>query len=80
MHLTYWLFFHQRNNREIVFRYHQNPSENGTATKTITLIELNDLHANLVPHWDQKHPVTGTTVTLAKRGGLARIAVKVKEI
>ncbi|TCK19311.1 2',3'-cyclic-nucleotide 2'-phosphodiesterase (5'-nucleotidase family) [Thiogranum longum] len=49
------------------------------ATKTITLIELNDLHAHLIPHKDLVSDGNGGT-TIATRGGLTRIATAVKQI
>jgi len=46
---------------------------------TITLIELNDLHAHLVPHLDVVNDGNGGA-TVATRGGLTRIATLVKQI
>ncbi|HHZ88488.1 MAG TPA: bifunctional metallophosphatase/5'-nucleotidase [Chromatiaceae bacterium] len=55
------------------------PSAAFAKTTTITLIELNDLHAHLVPHLDMVADGNGGT-TLASRGGLTRIATLVKQI
>ena len=49
------------------------------STRTITLIELNDLHAHLVPHMDVVSNGSGGT-KVARRGGLTRIATAVKQI
>jgi 2',3'-cyclic-nucleotide 2'-phosphodiesterase (5'-nucleotidase family) len=49
------------------------------AKKTITFMELNDLHAHLVPHLDVVDDGNGGT-KVAKRGGLTRIATLVKQI
>jgi len=49
------------------------------AKKTITFMELNDLHAHLVPHTDVVSDGNGGT-KIEKRGGLARIATLVKQI
>ncbi len=49
------------------------------ATRTITFIELNDLHAHLLPHKDLVSDGHGGTV-VATRGGLTRIATAVKAI
>ncbi len=63
-----------------------NPPGGGTGntgTKTITFIELNDLHANLVPHTEmvrQSNAASGNKILVAKRGGLVRIAAKIDEI
>ncbi len=48
-------------------------------TETITFIELNDLHAHLIPHKDLVSDGNGGTV-IATRGGLTRIATAVKQI
>ena len=55
------------------------PAANSTTSKTITLIELNDLHAHLVPHKDVVNDGNGGT-KVAMRGGLTRIATAVKQI
>jgi len=52
----------------------------GGGTKTITFIELNDLHANLVPHSELVRQGAGQKVLVAERGGLVRIAAKIDEI
>ncbi|MFV1982453.1 MAG: Ig-like domain-containing protein, partial [Thiohalomonadales bacterium] len=55
----------------------------GNTTKTITFIELNDLHANLVPHSEmirQTGAASGKKVLISERGGLVRIAAKINEI
>lgn len=49
------------------------------AKKTITFMELNDLHAHLVPHTDVVNDGNGGT-RIAKRGGITRIATLVKQI
>ncbi|MGV6816704.1 MAG: hypothetical protein ACWA44_05465 [Thiotrichales bacterium] len=49
------------------------------AVHEITLLELNDLHAHLLPHWEQIRQENGR-VLLDKRGGLARIASKIAEV
>lgn len=53
-------------------------------TKTITLAQINDLHAYLVPHMDlvsANDDGTPTTATkIVERGGLARIATVVEQI
>ena len=46
---------------------------------TVTFIELNDLHAHLVPHLDVVSDGKGGT-KVASRGGLTRIATLVKQI
>lgn len=53
-------------------------------THTITLIQLNDLHANLVPHLDRVR-VAGSEgepsrVALEERGGMARLASLIQRI
>ncbi|MCP4002740.1 MAG: hypothetical protein GY725_00960 [bacterium] len=52
--------------------------------RTITLIHLNDLHANLTPHLDLvRTEATGAgpaTARVEERGGIARIATLVKRI
>lgn len=48
-------------------------------TETITFIELNDLHAHLLPHKDLVSDGNGGTV-IATRGGLTRIATAVRQI
>ncbi len=52
--------------------------------RTITLIHLNDLHANLVPHLDLVRvvPADGSSARaqVAMRGGIARIATLVQQI
>lgn len=55
------------------------PATSQAAKKTITFIELNDLHAHLVPHNDVVNDGNGGT-RIEKRGGLARIATLVKQI
>jgi sulfur-oxidizing protein SoxB len=54
------------------------------AVKTITLIHLNDLHANLVPHDDLirvKASDDGpATARVEERGGIARIATLIRKI
>jgi 2',3'-cyclic-nucleotide 2'-phosphodiesterase (5'-nucleotidase family) len=52
---------------------------NGKTVTTISFIELNDLHANLTPHWEQVRDANGT-ITVAERGGLVRIAQKIEDI
>jgi len=47
--------------------------------RTVTLIELNDLHAHLVPHKDVVSDGSGGT-RIETRGGLTRIATAVKAI
>lgn len=49
------------------------------AKKTITFMELNDLHAHLVPHTDVVADGNGGT-KVAMCGGLTRIATLVKQI
>ena len=49
------------------------------AKKTITFMELNDLHAHLVPHTDVVSDGNGGT-KVETRGGLTRIATLVKQI
>lgn len=49
------------------------------ATRTITFIELNDLHAHLVPHLEVVSDGIGGT-KVERRGGLTRIATAVKDI
>lgn len=44
----------------------------------ITFMHMNDLHAHLVPHDDLVR--TGATAKIEKRGGIARLATKIKEI
>ncbi len=54
-------------------------SEDSTAgNKTISLIELNDLHAHLTEHMDYKYG--NKDATLVRRGGLARIATAINRI
>ena len=45
------------------------PPASSTTSTTITFIELNDLHAHLVPHKDVVNDGNGGT-TIAMRGGL----------
>ncbi len=55
----------------------------GSGAKTITFIELNDLHANLVPHTEMVRltsAASGKKVLISERGGLVRIAAKINEI
>ena len=54
------------------------PSGTSNINNTITLIELNDLHAHLEEHYDYDYR-DGQPV-LVKRGGIARIAQAVKDI
>lgn len=49
------------------------------ATKTITFMHLNDLHAHLVSHKERVADGNGGTV-IEERGGLSRIATLVKQI
>lgn len=65
-----------------------NNSSNGSAEgsgnadsneKTITFIHLNDLHAHLLPHWEQVRQENGKSL-IRKQGGLARIATKIKQL
>ncbi len=53
-------------------------------TRTVTLIHLNDLHANLVPHLDLERVESGdgaaTATRVVERGGIARIATLVGRI
>lgn len=53
-------------------------------THTITLIHLNDLHANLVPHLDRVRVVGAegepSGVALEERGGMARLATLIRRI
>ncbi|MBL1277419.1 MAG: 5'-nucleotidase C-terminal domain-containing protein [Ectothiorhodospiraceae bacterium] len=51
---------------------------NPQAFTTISLIELNDLHAHLTEHMDYNYANGG--VSVVKRGGLARIATAIKDI
>lgn len=55
------------------------PIPSSSASSRITFIELNDLHANLMPHWEQVR-TGGRMVKVGKRGGLARIATKIGQI
>lgn len=54
-------------------------SSANAATRTITFIHLNDLHAHLIPHKDLVSDGNGGSV-IATRGGLTRIATAVKQI
>jgi len=45
---------------------------------TITFIELNDLHAHIIPHTEQVR--SGDEILLSTRGGLARIKTKIDEL
>lgn len=47
--------------------------------RTVTLIHLNDLHANLTPHRDLVRQPDGTTA-LVERGGIARTATLIRRI
>lgn len=53
-------------------------------TRTVTLIHLNDLHANLVPHLDLERVEPGggapAAMRVVERGGIARIATLVERI
>jgi 2',3'-cyclic-nucleotide 2'-phosphodiesterase (5'-nucleotidase family) len=55
------------------------PFSSHAAKKTITFMELNDLHAHLVPHTDVVSDGNGGT-KVETRGGLTRIATLVKQI
>ena len=48
------------------------------ATKTITFIELNDLHAHIIPYTQQVR--SNDQILLSTRGGLARIKAKINEL
>lgn len=50
-----------------------------TASGTVTLIHLNDLHAHLLSHSEQVRKSDGS-VKVGERGGLARIATKINQI
>ncbi len=52
--------------------------ESSDANTTITLIELNDLHAHLTPHLEQVKDNDG--IKLSMRGGLAKIKTKIDEL
>ncbi|MBW2282443.1 MAG: 5'-nucleotidase C-terminal domain-containing protein [Deltaproteobacteria bacterium] len=60
------------------------PARAEALTRTVTLIHLNDLHANLVPHLDLERvvPADGAPASMrvAERGGIARIATLVARI
>ncbi len=55
-----------------------------SASQTVTLIHLNDLHANLVPHDDLIRVETSNgqpaTARVEERGGIARIATLIRRI
>lgn len=55
-----------------------------TPTHTVTLIHLNDLHANLVPHLDRVRIVgaegEAPRAAVEERGGLARLATLIQRI
>jgi 2',3'-cyclic-nucleotide 2'-phosphodiesterase (5'-nucleotidase family) len=62
-------------------------AESGSAesgTTTVTLLQLNDLHAHLVPHLDlERVPASSDTpahTRIVERGGVARIATLVRRI
>ncbi|MDF1876510.1 5'-nucleotidase C-terminal domain-containing protein [Sulfurimonas sp. SAG-AH-194-L11] len=59
-----------------------NPSTTAKVSGTISLIELNDLHAHIVPHTEQVRDTNNTVpqILLSKRGGLARIKAKMTEL
>lgn len=49
--------------------------------KTITLIHMNDFHANLMPHNEQYRNISDPTkIVVKKMGGLARIKTKIDSI
>ncbi len=58
------------------------PGHAEAPTQTVTLIHLNDLHANLVPHLDLERVTPGNgapaATRVAERGGIARIATLVQ--
>ncbi|MDF1882846.1 5'-nucleotidase C-terminal domain-containing protein [Sulfurimonas sp. SAG-AH-194-C21] len=47
---------------------------------TVSLIELNDLHAHIVPHIEQVRDANDSSIILSSRGGLARIKAKMTEL
>lgn len=48
--------------------------------KTITFIQLNDLHANIIGHNEQLRQEGNSTVVIEKMGGLAKIKTKIDAI
>jgi sulfur-oxidizing protein SoxB len=61
------------------------PARSEAPTQTVTLIHLNDLHANLVPHLDlvrvePTDDAAPATSRVEERGGIARIATLVGQI
>jgi len=69
---------------EVSYSFTTTSAGNGGVVKTITFIELNDLHANLVPHTEmirQTNAASGKKVLVSdSRGGLVRIAAKINDI
>lgn len=68
-----------RNNGNDGGDYDDGNDDKSDASGTVTIIELNDLHANLVSHAEQVR-TGGETVIVENRGGLARIATKINQI
>jgi len=57
------------------------PVENPTTENvTISLIHLNDLHANLTSHNEAFRSNGGANINIANAGGIIKIASKVKEL
>lgn len=47
---------------------------------SLSFLQLNDLHANLVGHWEAVRQPGSEKVRMAKRGGIARTASKIKQL
>ncbi|WP_348653189.1 5'-nucleotidase C-terminal domain-containing protein [uncultured Sulfurimonas sp.] len=56
------------------------PKEDLSAPVTISFIQLNDFHANLVSHNEQVRNENNSTIVIKSMGGIARLKTKIDEI
>lgn len=74
------------NDENLIANHEENHTTSGETTamnqnsKTITFIQLNDLHANIVGHNEQVKQEGNSTIKLEKMGGLAKIKTQIDSI